>query len=233
MSTNILIVEDQEDIGALIAVNLESLNFATRHLTNGRDGFELARREHFDLIILDIMLPGMNGLDICQQLRQLNNFCPILMLTAKKSEADRVVGLEVGADDYLTKPFSVRELQARVKAMLRRVSFNESQGQDEDDDVRYFGDLSIDLQKRSVGLKGESIKLTAKEFDLLFYMANHPGKVFTREQLLNAVWGHRHDGYEHTVNSHINRLRAKLESGVGEPKYVLTVWGVGYKFYDC
>lgn len=235
----ILVVEDQEDIGALIALNLESMNFDVKHCVSGACGFNAATKEQFDAIILDIMLPDMNGLDICQTLRQQENHTPILMLTAKKSEADRVVGLEVGADDYLTKPFSVRELQARIKALLRRVSFHQSDdansqpnAQLDDDDTLTFEGLRIDIQKRTVKLNGENVSLTAKEFDLLLYMSSYPGKVFTREQLLNAVWGYQHNGFEHTVNSHINRLRTKLEVDTSQPKYVLTVWGVGYKFYD-
>jgi DNA-binding response OmpR family regulator len=154
------------------------------------------------------------------------------MLTAKKSEADRVVGLEVGADDYLTKPFSIRELQARLKALLRRVSFHTESHDQADGDFLRFGDLSIDITKRQIKIYEKELSLTAKEFDLLLYMASYPGKVFTRDQLLNAVWGYQHSGYEHTVNSHINRLRAKIEPDAGAPTYVLTVWGVGYKFYD-
>lgn len=231
----ILVVEDQQDIGALIALNLESLSFSVTHCRSGLEGYHQAKQEPFDLLVLDIMLPDMNGLDICQKLRQQGDTRPILMLTAKKSEADRVVGLEVGADDYLTKPFSVRELQARIKALLRRVAFHEQDIANMDDGEEKpctFGDLHIDVQRRQVKIADESIKLTAKEFDLLFYMASHPGKVFTREQLLNAVWGYKHDGYEHTVNSHINRLRSKLEQDSTHPKYVQTVWGVGYKFDD-
>lgn len=233
----ILVVEDQEDIGALIALNLESLNYEVKHCLSGSEGYQAARNEQWDAIVLDVMLPDMNGLDICQTLRNESNHTPILMLTAKKSEADRVVGLEVGADDYLTKPFSVRELQARIKALLRRVSFHQSPQTDSDEDdyddgILSFGELRIDIQKRQVQLAERIISLTAKEFDLLLYMANYPGKVFTREQLLNAVWGYQHNGFEHTVNSHINRLRTKLEKDTAKPTFVLTVWGVGYKFYD-
>ncbi len=231
MTAKILVVEDQEDIGKLIAVNLESMSFAVDHCQSGREGYEKALSLDYDLIVLDIMLPDMNGLDICQSLRQQSNHTPILMLTAKKSEADRVVGLEVGADDYLTKPFSIRELQARIKALLRRVSFH-TQDDQENTELLRFDNLSIDVQKRNVTLDQKTVSLTAKEFDLLLYMASYPGKVFTREQLLNAVWGYHHNGYEHTVNSHINRLRSKLESDSASPKFVLTVWGVGYKFHD-
>ncbi len=234
MHEKILIVEDQEDINALIALNLETLNYTVTRCHDGTKGLAQANDEEFDLIVLDIMLPGMDGLQICQTLRARGNYTPILMLTAKKTEADRVVGLEVGADDYLTKPFSVLELQARVKALLRRVAFHkqETQEDDDDNDELKFGDLAIRQQQRDILVDGKSISLTAKEFDLLLYMANFPGQVFSREQLLNAVWGYHHSGYEHTVNSHINRLRAKLESDPANPRRVLTVWGIGYKFND-
>jgi DNA-binding response OmpR family regulator len=234
MNEKILVVEDQDDIGALIALNLESLNYEVTRVDNGLDGYKEASENKYDLILLDIMLPGMDGLEVCTRLRAEANYTPILMLTAKQSEADRVVGLEVGADDYLTKPFSIRELQARAKALLRRMAFmsNIEQEKEDDGDELVIEDLRIHKSKREVVLSGERIALTAKEFDLLLYLSVYPGKVFTREQLLNAVWGYHHNGYEHTVNSHINRLRAKLEHDPAKPKYVLTVWGVGYKFYD-
>jgi len=234
MTSKILVVEDQIDIGELIKLNLETMNFEVAHCKSGLEGYNRARQCRWDAIVLDIMLPGINGLEICQRLRDEGDHTPILMLTAKKSEADRVVGLEVGADDYLTKPFSVRELQARIKALLRRVSFlqQDLQVKDGRDQPLTFGELSIDISKRKVAINGRVVGLTAKEFDLLLYMASHPGEVFTRDQLLNAVWGYQHSGYEHTVNSHINRLRSKLEPDSAEPNYVLTVWGVGYKFHD-
>ncbi|SMF61118.1 DNA-binding response regulator, OmpR family, contains REC and winged-helix (wHTH) domain [Alteromonadaceae bacterium Bs31] len=234
MQEKILVVEDQQDINELVALNLESLNYTVERCLDGSKGLHFALHKSWDLIILDIMLPGIDGLQICQRIRAKEIFTPILMLTAKKSEADRVVGLEVGADDYLTKPFSVRELQARVKALLRRVAFmtQEPQEQLKEEDEIILDELLINRQKRQVRLQDKSLKLTAKEFDLLVYMASHPGQVFSREQLLNAVWGYQHVGYEHTVNSHINRLRAKLERDSTHPKYVLTVWGVGYKFYE-
>lgn len=233
MSERILIVEDQKDINELVALNLENLNYKVTRCLDGNEGLREGLSNQFDLIILDVMLPGIDGLQICQHIRAREIFTPILMLTAKKSEADRVVGLEVGADDYLTKPFSVRELQARVKALLRRIAFfNQEASPGTSSEQLVFDDLLIHKSKRNVTLNGEPIKLTAKEFDLLLYLASSPGQVFTRDQLLNAVWGYHHSGYEHTVNSHINRLRAKLESNSNDPKYVLTVWGVGYKFYE-
>lgn len=232
MQKRILLIEDHQDINALIAMNLEVLDYHVTRCSDGAEGLHLGTTQTFDLIILDIMLPSMDGLQVCQHLRAKNIFTPILMLTAKKSESDRVVGLETGADDYLTKPFSVRELQARVKAHLRRTDMSQKESTPQADDALHFGELRIDKTKRRLTIGDKEITLTAKEFDLLLYMASHPGQVFSREKLLDAVWGYQHSGYEHTVNSHINRLRTKLETDTSNPKYVLTVWGVGYKFYD-
>jgi DNA-binding response OmpR family regulator len=176
------------------------------------------------------MLPGMDGIEVCRRIRERPPYVPIVMLTSRSSETDRVVGLEVGADDYVTKPFSIRELLARVKAIFRRV---EQTGSDAQAAGRIeAGGLVIDPERRAVTLDGRAVELTAKEFDLLLYFAARPGRVFTRSQLLDAVWGYGHDGYEHTVNSHINRLRAKIEADPARPRYVLTVWGVGYKFAE-
>ena len=225
----LLLVEDDKDINQLICLNLEALDFNVTSCENGREGLALAVEGGFDLMILDVMLPEMDGLTLCKRLRQSKNFTPILMLTAKNSEADRVIGLEVGADDYLSKPFSILELQARVKAMLRRVQFNHYQDPVANA-VDTFGELTIDRNKRRVSLRGDEVHLTAKEFDLLLYLACSPGRVYSRGDLLDAVWGYKHSGYEHTVNSHINRLRSKLEEDPANPIYVLTVWGVGYKF---
>jgi DNA-binding response OmpR family regulator len=178
------------------------------------------------------MLPGMDGLEICRRLRGETDYVPILMLTAKASEIDRIVGLELGADDYLTKPFSVRELVARVKAIFRRVSAVRAQTDAQDSPFITLGALVIETEKRKVTLDGEPITLTAKEYDLLHHFASHPGRVYTRAQLLDQVWGYGYEGYEHTVNSHINRLRGKIESDPANPRYVLTVWGVGYRFAE-
>lgn len=232
MKKKLLVIEDDPDIQNLVRINLSTDNHQVDVTGNGKEGFELAQSGQYDLIILDIMLPEMDGLQICTGLRSKDNLTPILMLTAKDSEADRVVGLEVGADDYLTKPFSIRELQARVKAMLRRMEMNRQQ-QKQDEELLTFGELSINAAKRLVHLKGEPITLTSTEFDLLIYLARNPGVVFSRSQLLDSVWGYTHSGYEHTVNSHINRLRTKLEVDPAHPQYVLTVWGVGYKFNDA
>ena len=232
MTAKILVVEDEQDINALLKINLEALNHEVACVGDGLEGLQRVEQEHFDLLVLDLMLPGMEGLEVCRHIRDKGNNIPILMLTAKKSELDRVVGLEVGADDYLTKPFSVREFQARIKALLRRAQLMHSPIAQEEKSLIVNQDLEIDIQKRRVTLHQKWVELTTKEFDLLEFLASHPGRVFRREQLLDSVWGYQHSGYEHTVNSHINRLRAKLESNPSKPHYVLTVWGVGYKFND-
>ena len=228
MNKRILVIEDDQDINTLIAMNLKDMNLDVDTCDHGGRGFEMAKGGQYDLLVLDLMLPEMDGLEICRNLRAANVFTPILMLTARDSEADRVVGLEMGADDYLTKPFSVRELQARVKAMLRRMDMLNKPQPEADQLV--IDDLIINVGKRRVLLNNTEIELTSTEFDLLIYMARQPGMVFSRTQLLDNVWGYQHSGYEHTVNSHINRLRNKLEKDPSKPEYILTVWGVGYKF---
>jgi len=232
MKNQILVIEDDPDINKLVSMNLGDMGYQVESCDVGSQGLKMAMSGEFDLIVLDVMLPEMDGLEICRRLRAANNFIPILMLTARDSEADRVVGLEMGADDYLTKPFSVRELQARVKAMLRRVEMLTKTNPIEAKNSLVFGELEILVNKRQVHLGSELIELTSTEFDLLLYMAKQPGLVFSRSQLLDKVWGYQHAGYEHTVNSHINRLRTKLEKDASKPEYVLTVWGVGYKFTD-
>jgi len=233
MSHSVLVVEDNPDIAHLLEVNLGDIDCDVATACNGRDGLRLALEQSFELVILDIMLPQLDGIEVCRQLRNKNPYIPILMLTAKTSELDRVLGLEIGADDYMTKPFSMRELLARVKAIFRRASLNMS---DElsmlDSTVIQHDDMEIDIEKRNVRIRDKSIELTAREFDLLAHFASHPGRVYSRSQLLDQVWGYGHDGYEHTVNSHINRLRAKIENDPTSPEYVLTVWGVGYKFHE-
>ena len=232
MARKILVVEDDRDIAHLVGLHLRDMGCEVTFASNGTAGLEQALSKPYDLVILDLMLPGMDGLEICQRLRAQPNYTPILMLTAKSSELDRVLGLEVGADDYLTKPFSIRELLARVKALFRRVEALGSQTSQAVQKTIRTGDLVIDTEKRKVVLRGKSVDLTAKEFDLLLQFAQHPGRVYTRSQLLDLVWGYGHEGYEHTVNSHINRLRAKIEGDPAHPQYVLTVWGVGYKFAE-
>ena len=233
MKRRLLVVEDDRDIAHLVELHLKDLDCDVTLVHDGNAALEIATRRTFDLIILDLMLPGLDGLEITKRLRARTNYTPILMLTARSADVDRIIGLELGADDYLTKPFNIRELIARVKALLRRVDALSKQEASEPAKVLQFGDLVVDVEKRKVTLRGEVIDLTAKEFDLLLQFARNPGRVYTRAQLLDLVWGYGHDGYEHTVNSHINRLRAKIERDHAKPELIRTVWGVGYKFREA
>jgi len=212
MAKNILVIEDNADIAHLVMVNLRSKQMHVEHASDGTVGLDMALTGQYHLMILDLMLPGMDGLNICRKLRSEKVYTPVLMLTARTTELDRVLGLEVGADDYVTKPFSVPELVARVNAILRRPDQYQSSQATRSSSSLQFGELRVDPGKRQVQLGGINIELTAKEFDLLLHFASNPGRVFTRSQLLDSVWGYGHVGYEHTVNSHINRLRAKIEA---------------------
>lgn len=232
---HILIAEDQTDIRDLLALNLRNAGYRVEAATNGRAALEAHIRQPADLLLLDLMMPHMDGLDVCKALRASGSTTPILMLTAKSTELDRVLGLELGADDYLTKPFSVAELLARVKALLRRADLVRAASVSSAapaDTALTNGDVEISPAKRTVRLRGQEVELTALEFDLLLHFARHPGRVFSRGQLLNAVWGYTHDGYEHTVTTHINRLRAKLEADPLRPEVILTVRGAGYRMRD-
>lgn len=232
MQKRILIIEDNKDLAQLLELHLRDLDYDVDLAGDGIAGLARAEGSRYDLIILDLMLPGLDGIELCRRLRGKSSYVPILMLTSKSSEVDRVLGLEMGADDYVTKPFSIPELLARIKAILRRVDNLEKSRHDGEHDRIVAGELVLDPEKRAVTLGGNSVNLTAKEYDLLLHFAKHPGRVFTRLQLLDAVWGYGHEGYEHTVNSHINRLRAKIEENPANPRYILTVWGIGYKFAD-
>ena len=232
MAKHILIIEDNRELAELLKLHLHDLNFKVDVALDGVSGIAKAEGTSYDLIILDLMLPGLDGIEICKRLRARPSYVPILMLTSKSSELDRVLGLEIGADDYVTKPFSIMELMARVKAIFRRVEKLQLGGEESAADTIHAGDMIIDTAKRTVEINGSTVDVTTKEFDLLLYFARHPGRVFTRSQLLDKVWGYGHEGYEHTVNSHINRLRAKVEVNPEKPRYILTVWGVGYKFAD-
>ncbi|MCE4563954.1 response regulator transcription factor [Maribellus sp. CM-23] len=228
----VLLIEDDPHIGELVSIHLKDLNCEVDISTDGREGYEKASTGNYSLIILDLMLPGMDGLEVCRQLRADKIRTHILMLTAKSEEIDKVLGLETGADDYLTKPFSVREFIARVKAILRRLNALSNDEEKNQSERISIDELNIDLIKRKVLLKGDRLELTPKEFDLLVLLAQKPGRVYSRTDLLNTVWGYNFNGYEHTVNSHINRLRSKIEPDINHPKYILTSWGVGYKFND-
>lgn len=230
---HVLVVEDDKDITELLNIHLKDLGCKVTTAHDGEKGYTQTQKNKFDLIVLDVMLPKMDGLEICRKIRSDRNNTPILMLTAKSEELDKVLGLEVGADDYLTKPFSVREFIARVKAIFRRAEAMQSESASAEKSAHIiFGDVEIDRERRKVQLKGKRLDLTAKEFDLLLLFATHPGKTYTREQLLELVWGYQFNGYDHTVNSHINRLRSKIEDDMSKPKYILTAWGVGYRFAE-
>lgn len=228
----VLIIEDDKHIVDLLKIHLNDLDCEVEATYDGLLGEQKALNGNYDLIILDVMLPGKDGNAIAQKLRALEIYTPILMLTARTEEIDKVLGLESGADDYLTKPFGIREFIARVKAMFRRQEHSIATKDIENTGIVNFGDLEIDLDKRKVLLAGERIELTPKEFDLLVLLSSNPGRSYSRDQLLNDVWGYEFSGYEHTVNSHINRLRSKIESDLANPKYILTTWGIGYRFND-
>jgi two-component system, OmpR family, alkaline phosphatase synthesis response regulator PhoP len=226
-------VEDDPDIVHLLSIHLGDLNCETHTASDGLDGLSKALHSPFDLIILDLMLPGMDGLEICRRLRAREITIPILMLTAKSEEIDKVLGLEMGADDYLTKPFGVREFIARVKAILRRQELWSSKSiERKTAPVMRFGDLTVDLDKRKATISEKRVELSPKEFDLLTLLASNPGKSYDRSKILDLVWGYEFEGYEHTVNSHINRLRSKIEPDIANPTYILTSWGVGYRFNE-
>jgi DNA-binding response OmpR family regulator len=236
MGSEILVAEDQADIRDLIALNLRHAGYDVTPVADGRAALESQAARAADLLILDLMMPGLDGLEVCKALRAKGSATPILMLTAKSTELDRVLGLELGADDYLTKPFSMAELLARVKALLRRAELlrqaQKNQAHGAGNASLRNGELEIQPARREVKVRGQPVDLTALEFDLLLYFAQHPGHVFSRTQLLDAVWGYSHEGYEHTVTTHINRLRAKLEADPMRPLIILTVRGAGYKMRD-
>ncbi|MFP2506086.1 response regulator transcription factor [Buttiauxella gaviniae] len=225
----LLIVEDDENIAELLQLHLREEGYEIVHAADGTLGLELLKQGGWDALILDLMLPGVDGLEICRHARTMTRYTPIVMISARSSETHRVLGLELGADDYLAKPFSMLELVARVKALFRRQEAM-SQNLMQDAGTLTFERLTIDPLARDVRLRQQPVELTPREFDLLWFFAKHPGKVFSRLNLLNQVWGYQHEGYEHTVNTHINRLRIKIEDNPAEPEFILTVWGKGYKF---
>ncbi|MEM7367851.1 MAG: response regulator transcription factor [Bacteroidota bacterium] len=229
----VLVVEDDRDIVDLLDIHLQDLGCRLDKCYDGNSGLHKALSQSYDLIILDLMMPGTDGLEICRRVRAQEIITPIMMLTAKSEEIDKVLGLEMGADDYLTKPFSVREFIARVKAIFRRMktigAFKDSLPHGS---LLERGALSLDLDKRKVMLEKKRIELSPKEFDLLSLLAGNPGKSFDRKKILNLVWGYDFEGYEHTVNSHINRLRRKIEPDLQHPQYILTTWGIGYRFNE-
>ena len=224
----ILVVDDEPKIVELARDYLEHAGFAVRTAADGRAALDVARREHPDLIVLDLGLPGLDGLDVTRQLRRDSNL-PVIMLTAGDDELDKLLGLELGADDYLTKPFSPRELVARVRAVLRRADASAEPAMAE---IIRAGDLTLDLPRMRAELAGRSIDLTATEFQLLAALARQPGRIFTRSQLLDAVHGVAFESYERAIDTHIKNIRRKLEPDPRRPIHVLTVYGVGYRFVD-
>jgi DNA-binding response OmpR family regulator len=232
-SRNLLIIEDDQELIDLLSLHLQSEGYEVTAAADGEAGLHAFREGGFALVILDWMLPTMSGLDVLREIRQQDTRTPVLMLTARSEEADKVLGLELGCDDYMTKPFSVRELAARIKVLRRRIERAEELARiAAGDQIIDLGPLKIDHGKRKVEVRGESVQLTVKEYDLLYTLASRPGRTFSRRQLLDKVWDHDSDIYEHTVNSHINRLRNKIEENPNRPRLVLTVWGIGYRFTE-
>ncbi len=227
---NILLVEDDPEITKLLNLHFDSHLYALTSCSKGAEAIQKASSEKFDLIVLDITLPDCNGMEICKTLRAQKIDTPIMMLTCHSEESDKVLALELGADDYVTKPFGVLELMARVKALLRRADSHLMTELPKREII--FKELHIDADKRKACINGERLELTSKEFDLLLLLAGNPGKTFSRHELLEQVWGYAFTGYEHTITSHINRLRIKLERDLNHPQYILTSWGRGYRFSE-
>ncbi|MBL7774420.1 MAG: response regulator transcription factor [Saprospiraceae bacterium] len=229
--TNILIIEDEPAIAALLTLHLRELPSQVAICNQGWQGLDEAVKGRYDFLILDVMLPGLNGLEICRRLRQQLPFLPILMLTSCSDDQDKIAGLELGADDYVTKPFHAGELLARVRSILRRTR-GERRRLEQQADYLERGELQMDVPLRCVRKRGLKIDLTVREFDLLQLFMQHPGRPFSRPEILDAVWGEQFEGLEHTVNSHINRLRSKIEDDLVQPHYILTAWGIGYQFNE-
>ncbi len=228
----ILVIDDERSVRELLPLQLKELDCVVDVALNGTLGEQLMRSNVYDLVILDLMLPDIDGLELCRRMRARMDLTPLLILSAKSSEHDRVLGLEMGADDYLSKPYSAIELLARVKALLRRANKLTKSRIDSASECVHVGSLAIDVGKRAVKIDGRSVELTVREFDLLTQLAKYPGRVYTRSQLLDLVWGHDNGSFEHTVSCHINRLRRKIERNQSSPELILTVWGIGYKLNE-
>jgi DNA-binding response OmpR family regulator len=233
---DILVVEDDAELSGLVSRRLREAGYGVRTAASGPEALEQVEAQVPALVLLDVMLPGMDGLEVCRRLRAAHPLLYVIMLTARTSEMDRVVGLEAGADDYVTKPFSLEEVLARVRSALRRLRLTEEQqsgnhgGDNGGEAPLDFGALLVDPIRREVVREGTPVHLTVREFDLLLSLAQHPERPFTRSQLLDQVWDIQYEGYDRTVDSHVQRLRAKIEAEPGNPQFVRTVWGVGYKF---
>lgn len=227
MGKRVLVVDDEKLIVKGIRFSLEQDGMEVDCAYDGEEALNMAREKNYDIILLDIMLPKMNGFEVCQQIREFSNV-PIVMLTAKGDDMDKILGLEYGADDYITKPFNILEVKARIKAIIRRISKMDKEV--ETKKIIEVGELRVDCEGRRVYISNKEINLTAKEFDVLELLIFNPNKVYSRESLLNIVWGYEYPGDVRTVDVHIRRLREKIESNPSEPKYVHTKWGVGYYF---
>ena len=228
----VLIVEDDKRIAELLDIHLSDMDFSVDKSYRGNDAMTKILSSDYDLILLDLMLPEMDGQEICTRLRNADIQTPVIMITARTEEQDKIDGLEGGADDYITKPFSVLEFKARVKALMRRFNKDNDSTSDTQSNEIIVDPLSINIDKRKVTLNGARLDLTPKEFDLLVLLASSPGKSYSRTQILNLVWGYDFEGFEHTVNSHVNRLRSKIEVDMAKPKFILTTWGYGYRFNE-
>ncbi|MGI4847480.1 MAG: response regulator transcription factor [Janthinobacterium lividum] len=225
----ILLVEDDQNLAAVLRLHLQDEGYLVTHCADGNEGLAQLALGGWDALVLDLMLPGVDGLEICRQARAMARYTPIIITSARASETHRIVGLELGADDYLAKPYSLPELVARLKALLRRVDALAREQRQDAGAIALHG-ITLEPLTREAAVEGRRLDLTPREFDLLYFFARHPGQVFSRMDLLNQVWGYQHDGYEHTVNTHINRLRAKIETDPAQPSRILTVWGLGYRF---
>ncbi len=228
MNEHLLLVEDDDAIADALRLHLEEAGYRLHREADGHQALAAIDRQRWDLVLLDLMLPGVDGWEVCRHLRARHAGVPVIMLSARSAEAHRVLGLELGADDYLAKPFSMLELVARVRALLRRIE--QLRAAPAPTAQLAFGPYRLDTARRELLRAGHSVALTSREFDLLHFLLRHPGQAFSRAQLLQRVWGAGFDGYEHTVNSHINRLRSKIEDDPREPRHIVTVWGAGYRF---
>ncbi|MEO8583887.1 MAG: response regulator transcription factor [Flavitalea sp.] len=229
--TSILLVEDDHEIIKLLNMNLTIPSFRLSSCRYGEEALDKLSSEKFDLIILDIMLPGIDGVEVCKKIREKDDLTPILMLTSRSEELDKVLALELGADDYVTKPFGIKELIARIKALIRRSDTSDNRQVHQPSSIT-FRNITIESDKKKANISGKRLDLTPKEFDILLLLAANPGKTFSRVELLQQVWGYSFSGYEHTVTAHINRLRIKIEPDIDNPIYILTSWGTGYRFAD-
>ncbi|CRZ34678.1 DNA-binding response OmpR family regulator [Herbinix hemicellulosilytica] len=231
MAKRVLVVDDEKLIVKGIRFSLEQDGMIVDCAYDGEEALEAARKTEYDVVLLDVMLPKLSGFEVCQQIREFSSM-PIIMLTAKGDDMDKILGLEYGADDYITKPFNILEVKARIKAIMRRSGRNTAAPSNEKSKVITFNDMKIDCENRRVYIKDKEVNLTVKEFDLLELMVLNPNKVYSRENLLNIVWGYDYPGDVRTVDVHIRRLREKIESNPSEPKYIHTKWGVGYFFQN-